>query len=272
MDILGMIFESNCCGKFKVVEKSNRFYTDYRGVKTYYWKCIFLETNFVKYSLKTAILNGNVKDYRHKSVYNVGCLGDDYEELKDGDIYETWIRMMGRCYNQNNKSYKFNNTVCERWHNYCNFHNDYKKLLGYEDMINNSNVKFSLDKDFIKEGNKIYSFETCIIIPQELNTFIFSIPSNKRKYKFEGIYLRGDSFRSSVRCDKKTLHLITTKNPVLAHSIYWDKKLNILNEKLYTDFDFLDMEIKNILVKKVDNRRRFSENELSKAIQYNDFN
>jgi hypothetical protein len=80
--------------------------------------------------------------------------------------YRRWKEMLNRCYSQDYKkkhsTYK-DCTVCEEWLTFSNF----KAWMETQDW----NGKH-LDKDFIVEGNKIYSPETCAFIDPVINKFI----------------------------------------------------------------------------------------------------
>lgn len=90
--------------------------------------------------------------------------------------YDTWRNMMQRCYNKKNPYYKNYGgkgiTVCERWHDFDNFIEDYDKIKGFsEDVFFNKNI--FLDKDGHDINNTQYNLENCEFINIE--------ESNKRK-------------------------------------------------------------------------------------------
>lgn len=83
---------------------------------------------------------------------------------------------MQRCYNKNNPYYKNYGekgiTVCERWHDFDSFIEDYDKIKGFaEDVFFDRNI--FLDKDGKDINNTQYSLENCEFINIE--------ESNKRK-------------------------------------------------------------------------------------------
>lgn len=81
-------------------------------------------------------------------------------------VYVTWQNMIQRCYSKKiQKKYKpqyKDKSVCEEWHNYANF------KLWYEKHITEG-CQIDLDKDLLKQGNKIYSPETCLLIEHYIN-------------------------------------------------------------------------------------------------------
>lgn len=106
---------------------------------------------------------------KNKLVYGVGV--NDYEGnvFEDGKIiksYKTWENMLGRCYSTKvqikNPTY-IGCSVCDEWLSFSNF-----KIWFDENYIEG----FSLDKDILLEGNKIYSPEFCRFVPQYLNNLL----------------------------------------------------------------------------------------------------
>ncbi|HET8689672.1 MAG TPA: hypothetical protein VFM18_23950, partial [Methanosarcina sp.] len=95
--------------------------------------------------------------------------------------YNVWHGILSRCYSPKNTNYKnyggHGVTVCDEWLVFQNFARWYLEQY--------SEPNWHIDKDILVKGNKIYSPETCCIIPGELNTII----SNKktRAFKIEGI-------------------------------------------------------------------------------------
>ena len=88
-------------------------------------------------------------------------------------IYGKWQQMFRRCYEEwyqdLHPTYK-GCSVCPEWMLFSNFKSwaESKEWQGRD-----------LDKDFLSEGNKVYSPETCILIPQDINKFL-TIRTNDR--------------------------------------------------------------------------------------------
>lgn len=82
-------------------------------------------------------------------------------------IYCLWKHMLTRCYNQKSLEYAPTYkgcTVCERWFLLSTFAEDIKKLIGYDNWVQNYGAKICLDKDTLVLGNKHYSPTTCQFI------------------------------------------------------------------------------------------------------------
>lgn len=102
--------------------------------------------------------------------YNEARRNKPYYKTSNEDgsnkCYCTWFNMMKRCYDPNSRDYEMYKDceVCQEWHNFQNFAEWWDKEY-YE--IPNANM--SLDKDILEKGNRLYSPETCCIVPLDLN-------------------------------------------------------------------------------------------------------
>ena len=114
---------------------------------------------------------GNVKCPYEPRVYGVGYLGEGkYKMSENGkhvDKYVTWHDMLKRCYDP-------------KYHEICSTYKGCKVedyLLNFQHMgewIENNYYEIPgevmcLDKDILCKGNKVYSRETCIFVPERIN-------------------------------------------------------------------------------------------------------
>lgn len=115
---------------------------------------------------------GQIRCPYEKSVYGIGYLGEgDYKSKENGKntkIYDVWHGMLRRCYDE--KLHERQPTyigckVCEEWHNFQNFAKWYD-----ENYYEIEEETMCLDKDILVRHNKIYSPETCIFVPQTINS------------------------------------------------------------------------------------------------------
>lgn len=129
------------------------------------------EFKFHKKSSYSNFKNGNIRNPYHKTICNVGYIG---EILNTGNIkklksYKVWRDMIIRCYSTNeNIRKKFRSyddcIVCDEWHNFTNFNKWYENnYYCIKDEV------MEIDKDILNKGNKIYSPETCCIVPSLIN-------------------------------------------------------------------------------------------------------
>lgn len=135
----------------------------------------FLNTGFSYTVSKGNLIKGLVKDYSLPNLYGVGCntlgfMGKGYKDELITKAYKKWQEMLKRCYNSKflagNTSY-IGCTVVDEWKDFKNFMNWYASKIIYEIQMS-----YALDKDIICEGNKLYSPETCVLVPKEINNFI----------------------------------------------------------------------------------------------------
>ena len=124
---------------------------------------------------------GKIKCPYERSVFGIGYLGEGkykvWENGKQTRIYTAWQNMLQRCYNEklHEKKPTYNGcTVCEEWLNFQNFAKWYE-----ENYYEIPGERMHLDKDILIKGNKIYSPETCMFVPQTINS-LFVKRDNKR--------------------------------------------------------------------------------------------
>ena len=139
---------------------------------------------------------GSVKNPYDKNICGIGYLGDGEFRCKYPDgthttEYRHWISIMRRCYDTKRKdmysAYCGNCEVCDEWHNFQTFSKWYE-TYGYQV----DTERMHIDKDILYPGNKIYSPQTCLIVPQRIN-MIFTNKGNKRGLP-NGIMQVGDKY------------------------------------------------------------------------------
>lgn len=102
-------------------------------------------------------------------VYGVGYCSEKKERYSDTNnkCFLTWRNMLKRCYSEEKKYDNYRElgvTVCEEWLDYSVFKKWFERNY-YE--VPNENMQ--LDKDILSSGNKIYSPESCIFVPEKIN-------------------------------------------------------------------------------------------------------
>ena len=169
---------------------------------------------------------------RSKLIQGVGVNDSDYSvveyETVDGKrkiiwicpFYQTWKSMLERCYSDKLQSkrptYK-GCSVCDDWLVFSNF----KTWMGSQDWQGKH-----LDKDLLKEGNKIYSPDNCIFVPQLVNMFTLDSGNARGEYMIGVCWDKGTGkFRSM--CNNpftgKLEHLGRFTNELEAH-LTWKKR------------------------------------------------
>jgi hypothetical protein len=131
-----------------------------------------------------------------KLLSGIGYIGIGEYSSKDEKLYNRWANMIRRCYSeatQNKHQTYIGCSVSKEWHNFQNFAEWYVAQ-------NCPDETWQLDKDILVKDNKIYSSETCCLLPRDLNML-----TQKRK-RGEGLPVgvtrHKDKFRAQLRTDK----------------------------------------------------------------------
>lgn len=166
-EFLSGIYPQNCGDSLKVIEKTNE-----KIGQAYYYKCKFLNYPYKCKATKYHILEGCVQNL-NIPIGNLNTfIGEGiYNSERDKNIYKKWNHLKSRC---DKKSNSFNGSnLCEEWKCFQNFAAWYEE----QSKWNTNNYKLELDKDILCNifhlETKIYSPETCLLIPSDLNCFIF---------------------------------------------------------------------------------------------------
>ena len=110
--------------------------------------------------------NGEVRNPNQKDVYGVGFFGQGPHKCRGGSrAYRCWSAMMRRCYSDiyhlAKPTYK-DCLVDLQWHNY----QEFAEWCSFQKGFNEG---WHLDKDIISKGNKIYTPDVCVFVPNEVN-------------------------------------------------------------------------------------------------------
>lgn len=119
--------------------------------------------------------------------------GITHRSLGQTVVYRAWYNMRERCtskkFKERNPTY-IDVTASAEFKNFTFFHDWWFKQIGY-DLEN-----VQLDKDLLVKDNKVYSAETCLLIPNFVNTFLTKRDNDRGEcligvYK-DGVYKNGD--------------------------------------------------------------------------------
>ena len=214
---IGKVYNSNFCGDYKVLSKDPN--------KKNYYIIKFIKTNYIKSVRYDCISNGVIDDPYYPKIYGIGYLGEPIEKI-DYNIYNRWSNMIDRCYNPLSLYYKYYGgsgvTVCDRWHCYAYFAEDFKKLPGYKNMINNMNIiKYNLDKDILQSNKstceKVYSLETCMLIPSYQNITQISIDNHLyHNNEFYNVIYHHGAYNVEIQINGVVHRIGRYKDPIVA--------------------------------------------------------
>lgn len=186
-------------------ERPNNFGTPMKIVKIVKENDIDVEFLDEHHFIKTHTTYGNFKNGCIKNPYDKTCWGVGYigvgkyiRHNSDGNmniVYNVWRSMIERCYSERHKdahrSYYGISECCEEWWNYQTFAEWYKaNEYGCEGRLH-------LDKDILIEGNKLYSPDRCLLVPQRIN-LLFMNKSNNRGLP-NGVYKNKDGYYAKLK-------------------------------------------------------------------------
>lgn len=210
--------------------------------------------------------NGQCKNPYFPSVFGHGYLGVDKEgnvpnvnELKDGKSvntreYNKWMSMLERCFDdklkERNQTYK-DVTCCDRWLCYANFLEDLEILK--QEYNWDENEKLNLDKDILHKGNKIYSLENCILVPQWINKLFIKCDTSRGGYPVGVRYHKqGKKYQAQCRINGKFIGLGLYNTPEEAFNAYKMAKENeikrIVNDCVSKGFITQDSRLYNAMM------------------------
>ena len=163
-------------------------------------------------------------------------VGDIFlENGKEKPAYRAWSGMLARCYNEKirhkHPTY-IDCYVCDEWLLFSNF----KKW--FEDVSNGYIEGHEIDKDIICKGNRVYSPQTCCLVPQEINK-LFTKNNKKRGLLPIGVCLeRSGRYRAKLQPDGKVVSLGTYETVDEAFAAYKEakeKRIKDLATKYYNE-------------------------------------
>ena len=222
-DCVGKVCKSLNSGDFKILK-----YNDSRNVEIQ-----FINTGFETTVQLGDIRSGKVKDPYVPSVFGVGVAGTKYPNRVNGrktKEYVLWCHMFERCYSDAYKKKYPTYEVCKVSDNFKSYEYFYEwchKQVGF------NNGGWHLDKDLLIKGNKVYSEDTCVFLPSEINSLL------TKREALRGEHLIGvswckkaNAFKASVNKNKgKQEHLGYFNTEIEAFKAYKTAKEAFVKEQ-----------------------------------------
>lgn len=175
----------NCQGvPMKIVEYRNSRDIDVEFPN----KCVLHNKEYRKF------LSGKLLYPYYPSYLGIGYLGDGNYKSRDNnvktDAYIKWGSMLTRCYSDKYiKAEAYDNCFVDPdWHNFQNFAKWY-----YENIYQLENERIELDKEIKYKGCKVYSADTCLLVPHKINTIICNRARDRGKYAI-GVTYNGNRY------------------------------------------------------------------------------
>ena len=222
-DCVGKVCKSKASGDFKILK-----YNDSKNVEIQ-----FLKTGYETSVGLGNIKNGRVKDLYAPSVYGVGISGAKYPISKGGVLtkeYMLWCNMLKRCYSD---------TYQKKYPTYkgCKMSDKFKSYEYFYEWCHNQigfdNEGWHLDKDLLVKGNKVYSEDSCIFIPKEINLLLTKSTASRGEHLI-GVYWSktNKAFRACVNKNKgASEHLGYYNTELEAFNAYKQAKESFVKEQ-----------------------------------------
>ena len=171
-DCVGKVCKSLNSGDFKVLKYNDSYNVEIQ----------FLKTGYETVARLGHIKSGSVKDPYSPSVYDVGISGTKYPSTINGTLtkeYDLWNGMLRRCYSDALKKKYQTYEGCEVSDNFKRYEYFYEWC---HNQIGFGNEGFELDKDLLVKGNKVYSEDTCVFIPREINLLLIKCDASRGEH------------------------------------------------------------------------------------------
>lgn len=168
-----------------------------------------------------------------KKVFGVGINTSDRNttlEYRNGKrircpIYTQWKDMMRRCYDpkihQKMPTY-IGCTVGEEWIDFKYF------IPWYEDQDPPPN--YQLDKDLLIPGNKVYSPDTCILVPPHINLLLRG--SQRQSQYPVGVHYRHNRYIAQCKQNYRNIYLGSYSTVEEAHHAYSQYKIKVVQQEI----------------------------------------
>ena len=200
-------------------------------------KNIYVEILESKEIIKTqykTFQKGGIKPRFVPHIFGKGYIGNGYTKVKSGTnidkiSYIVWTGILERCYSEKER-YKYPTyekcEICDEW---CNFEVFEKWFT--ENYYEIGEERMHLDKDILVKGNKIYSPETCVFVPQKINVLFVKSNSKRGAYPI-GVYYdkKNEKFKSQCNIFGVRTYLGLFNTPEEAFNTYKEKKESIIKE------------------------------------------
>ena len=239
-DCVGKVCKSNLSGDFKIVKYNNSRNVDIQ----------FVTTGFEVTATLGNIKSGEVKDPYSPSVFGVGLLGTKYPSTINGvqiKEYELWKNMLERCYSDTYKKKYPTYKDCEASENFKSFEYFYEwcnKQIGF------GNQGWHLDKDLLTKGNKVYSEDSCVFIPNEINLLLIKCTASRGEHLIGVCWHKTKkAFVARVSMSKgKREYLGCFKTEIEAFNAYKQAKESFIKEQANKWKSHIDQRAYNALM------------------------
>lgn len=158
-----------------------------------------------RYRVNTIYANfksGSIRNPYYPSIFGIGITGCKYPTKVNGvstKEYNAWVDMLKRCLMEKTKdkqpSYR-DVECCKEWLNFevfCDWLHSQSNFSKWK-----SGKRWAIDKDILFKRNKIYSPETCCLVPQNVNCLFLKREAERGDYPI-GVRYTNDGFLAVCR-------------------------------------------------------------------------
>lgn len=193
-----------------------------------------------------AFERGTIKNHYAPFVCGIGKVGTKYPTTtidgKRTKEYTSWSSMITRCYtktivNGGNHYYRYEDTeICDEWLLFENFYEWLHSQENFDKWILLD--KGAIDKDILFKGNKIYSPETCCLVPNYVNSLFIKADRARGKYPIGVTYKTRDKvFEVQCRLNGKETYLGRVTTPEKGFLIYKEYKESYIKQVAQEEYD-----------------------------------
>ena len=218
-------------------ERINKFGS--KMVISKYRSCMDIDVYFPEYNWTFEhntyqnFKRGGIKCPYERRHYGVGYLGEGkYTTTENDDLkkeFKIWHDMLQRCYDPKLQERYPTYKGCTVEEYLLNFQNMGKWLE--ENYYEVPGEKMCLDKDILCKGNKVYSRQTCIFVPERINLLFTKHDNARGKDPIGVIELPSGNYR--VRCSDgygEQIRLGTYSTKEEAFKVYKNYKEKVIKE------------------------------------------
>lgn len=202
-------------------------YKSYSNIDVYFpeYNWTFYNTSYKEFK------TGQIKCPYEPRVCGIGYIGEGpYNSRYNGEkakSYDVWKNILERCYDES-KRYKHPSYegcyVCDEWLNYQNFAYWYEQNY-YECFDENMQI----DKDILYKGNMLYSPETCVFVPRNINVLFIKSDLVRGDLPI-GVKKSGNKFEAKCNSYGRGMYLGTFNTPEEAFYAYKEYKEKLIKD------------------------------------------
>lgn len=175
-----------------------------------------------------------------KLVFGVGFNDRKYPAKVNGKNtkeYHLWQNLLARCYYpkfQTRQPTYVGCSVSKNFRSYSYFHQWCQSQIGF------GKKGFDLDKDLLLRGNKLYSEDTCLFLPRELNSLLLSCKAVRGNLPL-GVTSHQGKFLAQCHREAAAYYLGMFDTPEEAHNAYKQAKETFIKSQAEKWKDQIDI-------------------------------